>query len=407
MHRRAWALIVGALACWAAPTGVHAAPVPDRGQGDRDRAAVAAEVRTLREQVSEASSDEAVLLERLDETQARRGHLEVQVARLDRELASAKAEVDAAEARLEEAQAEFVRAQTKLALTTDELAAARSHLRRQAVSAYVGGAAPNGAELVLRAGSLREVAATVRYLESVVRAQKRTVLRYGALRAATLELRPPVEAAKEVARAQRDVVAERRAALEGRREEHEAVRREVLTEEAGQGRLVAQVRERRADFEAQINALRAESGSVTDLLRAAQTGQPVPGAGSGLLLAPVPGAIVTSPFGPRVHPVLGTVRMHEGLDYRASMGTPIRAAAAGTVLAAGPRGGYGNATLIDHGRGLATLVAHQSLVHVGVGTSVAGGQVIGAVGSTGFSTGPHLHFEVRLSGTPVNPLLYL
>ncbi len=392
MHRRAWALIVGALACWAAPTGVHAAPVPDRGQGDRDRAAVAAEVRTLREQVSEASSDEAVLLERLDETQARRGHLEVQVARLDRELASAKAEVDAAEARLEEAQAEFVRAQTKLALTTDELAAARSHLRRQAVSAYVGGAAPNGAELVLRAGSLREVAATVRYLESVVRAQKRTVLRYGALRAATLELRPPVEAAKEVARAQRDVVAERR---------------EVLTEEAGQGRLVAQVRERRADFEAQINALRAESGSVTDLLRAAQTGQPVPGAGSGLLLAPVPGAIVTSPFGPRVHPVLGTVRMHEGLDYRASMGTPIRAAAAGTVLAAGPRGGYGNATLIDHGRGLATLVAHQSLVHVGVGTSVAGGQVIGAVGSTGFSTGPHLHFEVRLSGTPVNPLLYL
>ena len=405
MHRRAWALVVAALACSASPPGVGAAP--GQPPGDRNRAAVAAEVRTLREQVSEASAEEAALLERLDETQGRRGRLDGEMARLDRELASTKADVDAAEARLAEVQAEFVRAQTKLALTTDELAAARSDLRRQAVSAYVGGSGPNGAELVLRAGSLREVAVTVRYLESVVRVQRRAVLRYGALRTATLEQRSPVEAAKEVAKTQRDVVVERRAALEGRRQEQEAVRREVATEEAGQGRLVAQVRDRMADFEAQIGALRAESGSVGDLLRGAQGGQSGPVARPGLLLAPIPEATVTSPFGPRVHPVLGTVRMHEGVDYRGTTGTHIRAAAAGTVLAAGPRGGYGNATLIDHGDGLATLVAHQSIVHVSAGMSVAAGQVIGAVGSTGFSTGPHLHFEVRLAGTPVNPLLYL
>jgi len=99
--------------------------------------------------------------------------------------------------------------------------------------------------------------------------------------------------------------------------------------------------------------------------------------------------------------------MHNGVDFRGSTGTPIQAAGPGTVVYAGPRGGYGNTVVIDHGGSLATLYAHQSAIYVSVGTTVAAGQVIGAVGSTGFSTGPHLHFEVRLGGTPVNPLGYL
>ncbi|TML65059.1 MAG: M23 family metallopeptidase, partial [Actinobacteria bacterium] len=96
-----------------------------------------------------------------------------------------------------------------------------------------------------------------------------------------------------------------------------------------------------------------------------------------------------------------------GIDLAAGMGDPIHAAANGVVVFAGPRGGYGLATLIDHGGSLATLYAHQSQILVSAGQHVVRGQVIGLVGATGYATGPHLHFEVRVNGTPVDPMPYL
>ena len=99
--------------------------------------------------------------------------------------------------------------------------------------------------------------------------------------------------------------------------------------------------------------------------------------------------------------------MHEGIDLGAAYGTPIAAAAAGTVIYAGWLGGYGNLDVIDHGGGLSTAYGHQSRISVSVGEQVAQGQIIGDVGSTGHSTGPHLHFEVRVNGQAVDPLGYL
>jgi len=121
---------------------------------------------------------------------------------------------------------------------------------------------------------------------------------------------------------------------------------------------------------------------------------------------PVPGA-VSSLFGPRVHPIFGTTRNHYGIDMHGSTGDPISAAAAGQVITAGWMNGYGNTVIISHGDGTTTLYAHQSEVLVSFGDSVAGGDVIGEVGSTGFSTGPHLHWEIRIDGVAVDPLPYL
>ncbi len=118
-------------------------------------------------------------------------------------------------------------------------------------------------------------------------------------------------------------------------------------------------------------------------------------------------ARVTSEFGYRIHPIYGTRRLHAGIDLGASTGTPIAASKGGTVISAGPRGGYGNTVVISHGGGISTLYAHQSQIAVSAGQSVGRGEVIGYVGSTGNSTGPHLHFEVRVNGVATDPRPYL
>ena len=131
------------------------------------------------------------------------------------------------------------------------------------------------------------------------------------------------------------------------------------------------------------------------------------GAVLGIFLSPIPDPKFNSPFGPRVDPVFGTAAMHNGVDINGVMGTPIRAAADGTVVIAGPLGGYGNCTVIDHGSGLGTLYGHQSSIAVTVGQVVKRGDVIGYVGSTGKSTGPHLHWEVRRFGQPIDPVPFI
>ncbi|MCL5942558.1 MAG: peptidoglycan DD-metalloendopeptidase family protein [Actinobacteria bacterium] len=161
----------------------------------------------------------------------------------------------------------------------------------------------------------------------------------------------------------------------------------------------------KATWEQQEDALLADSARLESELRAlSDTTGTVKG--TGRLIWPVIGRI-SSPFGYRVHPIFGVRKMHTGLDISAGMGVPIKAADSGTVVYAGWRGGYGKAVVISHGGGLTTLYAHQSQILVGVGDAVEKGEVIGKVGSTGYSTGPHLHFEVRVNGTPVDPMGYL
>ena len=154
----------------------------------------------------------------------------------------------------------------------------------------------------------------------------------------------------------------------------------------------------------EIDALQAASNDLTARIQAAQAnrqgGGPTSTPSSAGLIWPANGP-VTSPFGWRWG------RMHEGIDIGVGYGTPIKAAASGTILYCGWESGYGNLTVIDHGGNLATAYGHQSSIAVACGQHVDQGQVIGYVGSTGHSTGPHLHFEVRINGAPVDPLGYL
>jgi murein DD-endopeptidase MepM/ murein hydrolase activator NlpD len=166
---------------------------------------------------------------------------------------------------------------------------------------------------------------------------------------------------------------------------------------------VVSSRETREEYLAEVDALAAQSATLAAAIRDSQAGAGSTGTGAPSaagLIWPVDGVVVSG-FG------LRWGRMHEGIDIAASSGTPIRAAAAGTVIHAGWLGGYGNLVVIDHGNGLATAYAHASSILVGVGKQVAQGQTVSLVGSTGHSSGPHLHFEVRINGVAVDPLLYL
>ncbi|HIU64292.1 MAG TPA: peptidoglycan DD-metalloendopeptidase family protein [Candidatus Avacidaminococcus intestinavium] len=150
------------------------------------------------------------------------------------------------------------------------------------------------------------------------------------------------------------------------------------------------------------------SQNIAAMIRDLESGGGISSAsqGSGRFMWPIRGEI-TSPFGWRTHPIFGDAKFHAGLDIGADYNDSIVAADSGTVIYADWMGGYGNAVMIDHGGGLVTLYAHNNSLTVGEGQQVRKGQMIAYAGSTGYSTGPHCHFEVRLHGEVTNPLDYL
>lgn len=220
------------------------------------------------------------------------------------------------------------------------------------------------------------------------------------------ELRDQTQATVERVAVERNAIARRKAELVRSRAAVQLRAASLQSAQARQRSALRDVRSQTVDLDRDIKRIQAR---IASQIQAAQTASassaptfptgPTPGQSGAGLIWPINGPI-TSPFGPR----WGS--FHPGLDIGDPTGTPIRAAASGTVVFAKPYGGYGNYTCIDHGGGLSTCYAHQSSFAVTSG-SVSQGEVIGYVGSTGFSTGPHLHFEVRVNGQPVDPLGYL
>ena len=220
------------------------------------------------------------------------------------------------------------------------------------------------------------------------------------------------------------------ALIQGTKADRETLRKAKEQLEADRAKIVElrklaaakreQVAERRQERRGVLNAATYEretaerayrelietSRQIEQLIKRIQSGEKNIGGSTGTMTWPAEGEI-TSPFGWRVHPIFGTQRLHTGIDIGADYGDAIRAADGGVVIHADWMGGYGNAVIIDHGNGISTLYAHNSQLLVDEGQTVAKGQTVSRCGSTGYSTGPHLHFEVRQNGSPVNPLNYL
>ncbi len=368
------------------------------------------ELKILSSDYELATSEEIEFLKRYLAAQEQATALKDEVEALNLTVASVQAELAAAQGRVDAADKELAAVDAHLAETNDRLGRERDRLRVQAVQAYMGGGRAGGtatAEAVVRAESMNDLGASLVYADTLVVEQRRSIDRIVELKAEIERLLDDADVKQEVAIRARDSVTERKAAVEAQREAQELLRARVQASADLQQQLLKEVTEKRSGYAERIAALTRVSDGISETLAKRQVGQSLPVPTLGIMLPPLERLQFNSPFGARVDPILGGARMHNGVDLGASSGTPIRASADGEVVISSDQGGYGLCIVIDHGAGLGTLYGHQSALGVQVGDQVKRGQVIGFVGSTGKSTGPHLHWEVRQFGQPVNPVPFL
>lgn len=231
---------------------------------------------------------------------------------------------------------------------------------------------------------LRRIIAQDMALVKQVRAQKQLIA----------EKQAQLEKDKATALVYKEQAAGKRNIVDAKRQERQNMLDNVLTEKNTAEQAYAELEQTSRDIERMIQQMQNPTASRAQF-RA-----------TGAMMWPASGYI-TSPFGWRIHPVFGTQKFHTGVDIGADYGDPVVAADSGTVIHADWLGGYGKAVIINHGNGLQTLYAHNSELLVYEGQTVSKGQTISRAGSTGYSTGPHLHFEVRSNGTPTDPMGYL
>lgn len=361
----------------------------------------------LEDQLETATAEELRLAGELAAASAERDRLVMLLADVERRVGEAVTSSLAAEDALGRATAELTAARARLRATEADLAEALAELRDQAVDSFIVGGHDEPLGVFMGAEDLREIGAASTYRAVVLEKQDLIVERVEDLKVRREREAAAAGVAKGSAAEAMTEAASRKQIVEAERSELRVLEAATATAVMTHTSLLAEVQLRKAGYEAELAALVQVSDSIAAALAARQLGQVVNPALRGSLVLPVPSARLSSSFGPRIHPIFGTARLHAGLDFAAPTGTPVGAAGFGTVVTAGALGGYGNTIVIDHGNGLSTLYAHLSVLTASVGDVVEPNQTVGLVGSTGNSTGPHLHLEVRIFGAPVDPLNYL
>jgi murein DD-endopeptidase MepM/ murein hydrolase activator NlpD len=258
---------------------------------------------------------------------------------------------------------------------------------------------PTLVEVIIESDSFQDALDRIHYLDAIAQQDKHIAARVRQARDEMHATRERTKVVRARVHSETQVVAVRTAQQREVRDRLLASRHQLAGKRSSQQTALKLTRAQEHKLETEAQALAAADASIRGRLAAAQSATDSTPSAAGLIW-PVSGPVV-SPFGYRWG------RLHAGIDIAVAYGTPIHAAAAGTVVLAGWVSGYGNYTCIDHGGGLATCYAHQSSYAVSQGAAVGQGQVIGYVGCTGHCFGPHLHFEVRINGTPVDPLGYL
>ena len=365
------------IACLLAPAVLWALlPMPSKGRPLTERMKEKrAQIERKRGTERVLSSDIAAYTRKIDGLQARQSRIQ--------------ADLDAKMAELVQLQDDLRDERARLTRLRERLVEARTMLSRRLVEIYKADR-PDVLTVILNSDGFADLLERGEFIQRIAEADRKIVT---AVQVAKRDSEETEAKLDRLERRQQRVTA----IVLARRNEVQEVKMQLVGTRAGKANALEKVRDQRVHLEEDLEAMEREQARIRGQL--ASSPQPIK-QGSGALIWPVNGAF-TSPFGMRWG------RLHAGIDIAAPTGTAIRAADSGRVAIAGWTGGYGQYTCIQHGGALSTCYAHQSSIGVSVGQSVSKGQVIGAIGNTGNSTGPHLHFETRVNGSPVDPMGYL
>lgn len=316
-----------------------------------------------------------------------------ELSRLDKEIIKVEEELSYLEKRLQTTTMEIDATEKDLADAVDKLCFRQDMLKTRLRALYERGSV-SYLEVLLNARSFSDLINRIGMLQRVV-TQDVTVVDSIKIEKARIE-------------DQKAVLEAKRTELASLRQQTERNRTSIASRKAERSRYQDQLKTDRAEWEKSLRSLEQIEQELENLIREAQSNNPGAGSGTGTYSWPTPGYTkINSPYGQRKHPIFGGSSFHYGIDIGAPMSAKIVAADSGTVLFSGWMTGYGNVVILDHGNNRSTLYAHTSVLMVKNNQKVVKGQQIAKVGSTGWSTGAHLHFEFRVSGAKQNPLNYV
>jgi murein DD-endopeptidase MepM/ murein hydrolase activator NlpD len=357
--------------------------------------------QTLEEELEQIKKDREQTQKKIEEVKKTEGQYRNEVNQVEEQLLGALSELDGLNSKLAKAKAEVDKATIEMVLKEEELKrieddlTERVRILNERVAAIYKNGNGNILEILLNSEDFIDFISKLKLMNLFAEQDTQNILLIKEKRDATIGIKKSIINLREKQKEYRSDVERLVAQAEQKTDEIEDLygeKKNLLSQTTANKNALIQM-------EKQLEIKEAE---VKRILESYKYGN----APSGKFLWPVPGR-VQSGFGNRRHPIFGGIRFHSGIDIVASYGTLVKAADGGQVVQAGYFGGYGNSVMVYHGGGFATWYAHLSSINVSVGQMVDRGQVIGLVGSTGWSTGPHLHFEVRINGNPQNPLAYL
>jgi murein DD-endopeptidase MepM/ murein hydrolase activator NlpD len=357
--------------------------------------------------IAEQNDKKGVLTDEIASLSAQIDDYESQVAALRAEERDAEIRLAAKQTELDQAQAQVDRAYRELKILAARLKRSLGVLKDRIVAIYKAGDS-DMSDLILTSKSYGDLLETSSYIEQIQNRNESIVTRVRDLRDQQEAVVIRLKKAKDTIEAARNEIAAEEQNLATARQAVQSQAAELASARAARQAKVDTINSKvdhLEDIEADLQQKIAEQIAAASGVSVLPAGPMTSPSAAGLIW-PLSGTL-SSGFGPRSSPGGIGSTYHEGIDISVPEGTPIRAAASGTVIMASYNGGYGNYTCVDHGSGLSTCYAHQSGFAVSAGQSVDQGQIIGYSGNTGSSTGPHLHFEVRINGAAQDPMGYL
>lgn len=357
--------------------------------------------QSLEDELEQIQQEREETQEKIKEVKKQEQQYINQVKEVEGQLLGALSELDNLNTKLSEAKSEVDKATIEMVLKEEELKRIEEELKEKIriLNDRVAAIYKNGnssiLEILLKAEDFLDFISKLKLMNLFAEQDTQNILEVKGKKTATIGIKKSIIDLREKQKEHEDKVKQLVVQAEQEKREIEDIYNEKEN-------LLSRTTDNKNALISMEKELGKKEAEVTRILESYKYGS----APSGKFAWPVAGRI-QSGFGNRYHPIFGYNRFHSGIDIVASYGTPVKAADGGQVVQAGYFGGYGYSVMLYHGGGFATWYAHLSSINVSMGQSVQRGQVIGLVGSTGWTTGPHLHFEVRINGAAQDPRAYL